>query len=58
MTETNSVELAARLNSLVEEVKETKSNLCKELSIEHCGFKNIRYSTLHRKQKAKWCRGL
>ena len=43
MIETNSVELAARLNSLVEEVKETKSNLCKELSIVDLKISDIQH---------------
>ena len=33
MIEANSVELATRLNSLVEEVKETKNNLCKDTKV-------------------------
>ena len=43
MIETNSVELATRLNSLVEEVKETKSNLCKELSIVDLKISDIQH---------------
>ena len=43
MIKTNSVELAARLNSLVEEVKETKSNLCKELSIVDLKISDIQH---------------
>ena len=47
MIETNSVELAARLNSLVEEVKETKSNLCKELSIVDLKISDIENKRLN-----------
>ena len=43
MIETNSVELAARLNSLVEEVKEAKSNLCKELSIVDLKISDVQH---------------
>ena len=43
MIEANSVELATRLNSLVEEVKETKNNLCKELSIVDLKISDIQH---------------